>query len=308
MAVPKFFSFFPYVLRILSNGDIMPVRQIRAEAFDRMHISEEDRAILLPSGKQRMADNRANWALTYLKKAGLVESPSTGKYRITPAGLEALKETGDGITLKYLERYESFRAFHSAKLQGAQDTSEPSRAMSESTPQDTMDIAFHQINDELASNVLQAIVEQSPQFFERLVVELLLKMGYGGAFEDAGITIGQTGDEGIDGIIREDKLGFSSIYIQAKRWSVDTTIGRPEIQKFVGALAGQGAQKGLFITTAQFSKEARNYVGKQSATKVVLVDGEKLARLMIENDVGVSTQSIYRIKKIDSDFFDEENR
>lgn len=131
-------------------------------------------------------------------------------------------------------------------------------------------------------------------------------MGYGGAFEEAGITVGQSGDEGIDGIIREDKLGFSSIYIQAKRWDADTTVGRPEVQKFVGALAGQGAQKGLFITTARFTKEAKNYVGKQSATKVVLVDGEKLAKLMIEYDLGVSTLNTYPIKKIDSDFFDED--
>jgi restriction system protein len=150
-------------------------------------------------------------------------------------------------------------------------------------------------------------MERTPQFFERLVVDLLLKMGYGGAFEDAGIAIGQSGDEGIDGIIREDKLGFSNIYIQAKRWNTDTTIGRPEIQKFVGALAGQGAQKGLFITTAQFSKEARNYATKQFTTKVVLINGAKLAKLMIEYDIGVTIQNTYAIKKIDLDFFSDEN-
>lgn len=153
---------------------------------------------------------------------------------------------------------------------------------------------------------MQTITEHSPKFFEKLVVELLLKMGYGGAFDEAGITVGQSGDEGIDGIIREDKLGFSSIYIQAKRWSTETTVGRPEVQKFVGALAGQGAQKGLFITNAQFTKEAKSYVAKQSATRVVLVDGEKLAKLMIEYNVGVSTLSTYAIKKIDLDFFDED--
>lgn len=192
------------------------------------------------------------------------------------------------------------------KPQSGQDSSEFISAIAEGSPQDTMDIAFRQINDELAANLLQAIMEHSPQFFEKLVVELLVKIGYGGAFEDAGIAVGQSGDEGIDGIIREDKLGFSSIYIQAKRWNTDTTVGRPEVQKFVGALAGQGAQKGLFITTAQFTKEAKNYVTKQSATRVVLVDGEKLAKLMIEYDVGVSTLNTYSIKKIDSDFFDED--
>ena len=306
MAVPKFFAFFPCILRILSTGETMHVKQVRVQAFDSMHLSEEDRSILLPSGKQRMADNRVNWALTYLKKAGLVETPSTGKYRITPTGQAALQEAGDNITLKYLEKFETFREFHMPKPQESQNSAECISSIAEGSPQDTMDIAFRQINDELATNLLQAIMEHSPQFFERLVIELLLKMGYGGAFEEAGITVGQSGDEGIDGIIREDKLVFSSIYIQAKRWDADTTVGRPEVQKFVGALAGQGAQKGLFITTARFTKEAKNYVGKQSATKVVLVDGEKLAKLMIEYDLGVSTLNTYPIKKIDSDFFDED--
>ncbi len=306
MAVPKFFSFFPHILRVLSNGETLHVKQIRTQVYDRMHLSEEDRAVLLPSGKQTMADNRINWALTYLKKAGLVESPSTGKYRITSAGKAALQEVGDSISLKYLERYESFREFHAAKPHGSQGSDEHGDVLTEGSPQDAMDAAFRQINDDLAANLLQVIMEHSPKFFERLVVELLLKMGYGGAFEEAGITVGQSGDEGIDGIIREDKLGFSSIYIQAKRWSTDTAVGRPEVQKFVGALAGQGAQKGLFITTAQFTREARNYAEKQSATKVVLVDGERLAKLMIEYDAGVSTVNVYPIKKIDFDFFSED--
>ncbi len=304
MAVPKFFVFFPHILRILDTGDTLHVKQIRMQVFERMHLSEEDRSVLLPSGKQRTADNRVNWALTYLKKAGLVESPSIGLYRITSVGKAALQEVGDDITLKYLEKFESFREFHMTK---PQDTiGEQINPIVEDSPQDTMDNAFRQINDELAANILQAIVGQSPRFFEKLVIELLLKMGYGGAFEEAGMIVGQTGDEGIDGIIREDKLGFSNIYIQAKRWNPDTTVGRPEVQKFVGALAGQGAQKGLFITTAKFSKEAQGYAGKQSATKIVLVDGEKLAKLMIEYEVGVSTLNTYAIKKIDSDFFDED--
>lgn len=216
-----------------------------------------------------------------------------------------MQEVGDEITLEYLNKYESFREFHLTKDQTSQDSLVCTNPIADASPQDTMDIAFQQINDELAANLLQAIMDHSPQFFEKLVVDLLLKMGYGGAFDESGMTVGQSGDEGIDGIIREDKLGFSSIYIQAKRWNTDTTVGRPEIQKFVGALAGQGAQKGLFITTAQFTKEAKNYAGKQSATKVVLVDGEKLTKLMIEYDVGVSILNTYAIKKIDSDFFDD---
>lgn len=306
MAVPKFYEFFPFVMKNLSNGEIFSVKQIRTLVFDNMHLTEEDRSVLLPSGKQRTADNRVNWALTYLRKAGLVERPSTGKYQISLTGKAALQEVGYNITLEYLDKFKSFREFHMVKPQSGQDSSECINAITDGSPQDTMDIAFRQINDELAANLLQAIMEHSPQFFEKLVVELLVKMGYGGAFEEAGIAVGQSGDEGIDGIIREDKLGFSSIYIQAKRWNTETTVGRPEVQKFVGALAGQGALKGLFITTAQFTKEAKNYVNKQSATKVVLVDGEKLAKLMIEFDVGVSTLNTYSIKKIDSDFFDED--
>lgn len=306
MAVPKFYEFFPCIMKILSNGEIISVKQIRTLVFDTMHLTEEDRSALLPSGTQKTADNRVNWALTYLRKAGLVERPATGKYRMSSTGKAALQEIGYNITLEYLEKFKSFREFHMAKPQSGQDSSECINAITDGSPQDTMDIAFRQINDELAASLLQAIMEHSPQFFEKLVVELLVKMGYGGAFDEAGIAVGQSGDEGIDGIIREDKLGFSSIYIQAKRWNTETTVGRPEVQKFVGALAGQGAQKGLFITTAQFTKEAKNYVNKQSATKVVLVDGEKLAKLMIEFDVGVSTLNTYSIKKIDSDFFDED--
>lgn len=305
MAIPKFFEFFPAIMRVLEHGDVMHKSQIRTEVLEKLQLSEEERSALLPSGTQRVADNRINWALTYLKKAGLLQSPATGKYQLSSTGYHALQEVGDDISLSYLNNFESFRAWHSAS--SSKSHAGNAETLSEKTPQDIMDGAFQQINDELASNLLQTIVERSPQFFEKMVVELLLKMGYGGAFEDAGLVVGQTGDEGIDGIIREDKLGFSNIYIQAKRWNVETTIDRPEIQKFVGALVGQGAQKGLFITTAQFSKGARNYADKQLTTKVVLVDGERLAKLMIENDVGVSTQTVYRLKKIDSDFFDEDN-
>ena len=166
--------------------------------------------------------------------------------------------------------------------------------------------AYSQINSALAEDLLASIMEHSPSFFERLVVDLLLKMGYGSSFDSAGMVVGHTGDEGIDGIIREDKLGFSNIYIQAKRWDpTSMTVGRPEIQKFVGALAGQGASKGLFITTAQFTKEAQSYAAKQLAAKIVLVDGHQLTKLMIEYGIGVSIQSTYTIKKIDSDYFDD---
>ena len=236
----------------------------------------------------------------------MIHAVSRGKYTITEEGRKAFLQDGNAIDLKYLDRYESFRAFHAPRT--IDNSNATARAeVSESTPQDALDIAFSQINTDLAADILAAIMERSPAFFEKLVVDLLVRMGYGGAFEGAGQVVGHSGDEGIDGIIREDKLGFSNIYIQAKRWNLDASIGRPEIMKFVGALAGQGASKGLFITTAQFTKEACNYANKQLTTKIVLIDGQRLARLMIEYDVGVSTQSVYAIKRIDSDFFSEDN-
>ena len=306
MAVPKFFDFFPYVLAVLNESETLSTAQIRKAVIAEAHLTEEDLSVMLPSGKQRTVDNRINWAVTYLKKATLIHAVSRGKYAITDEGRKAYAEAGSSINLQYLEQYDSFRAFHNVKNNSGEFVA-PQSDTSENTPQDTLDLAFSQINTELADDLLSAVMERSPQFFEKLVVDLLVRMGYGGAFDDAGQVVGQSGDEGIDGIIREDKLGFSNIYIQAKRWDPDTTVGRPEIMKFVGALAGQGANKGLFITTAHFSKEARSYAQKQLTTKVVLVDGERLAKLMIEYDVGVSTQSTYAIKKIDSDFFSEEN-
>lgn len=239
----------------------------------------------------------------------MIVSTTRGSYKITPQGISAYHDTGNKIDVAYLERFDSFRAFQGIR-EGNDSKIEQKRSRSESdipndhvTPQDAMEVAYRQINNELADHLLQAIMEQSSNFFEALVVELLLKMGYGGPFDEAGIVVGKSGDEGIDGVIREDKLGFSNIYIQAKRWDTTSSIGRPEIQKFVGALAGKGAQKGLLITTATFSKDAVAYAEKQLATKVVLIDGPKLTKLMIEYDLGVATQTTYAIKRLDTDFF-----
>lgn len=305
MAVPKFFEFFPAVIQVLLDNQEKSVKQIRLDAVKLMHISDEDCIELLPSGRQRTVDNRVNWAITYLKNAGLIRSIKRGVYVITEEGMKAYTDVGDRIDLAYLERYESFRSFHGASL-ATPATKSNEETPQEETPQDMFEKAYLQINAALAEDLLAAIMDHSPQFFEQLVVDLLLKMGYGSSLNSSGLVVGKTGDEGIDGIIREDKLGFSNIYIQAKRWDPETmSIGRPEIQKFVGALAGQGASKGLFITTAQFTKEAINYASKQSAAKIVLVDGKQLTRLMIEYGIGVSIQSVFTIKKIDSDYFED---
>ncbi len=305
MAVPKFFDFFPSVLHALLDGTEKTVKQIREESIAFLQVSETDRNELLPSGRQRTVDNRVNWAITYLKNAGLITATRRGVYTITTEGLNAYSDVGNEIDLAYLERYEQFRAFHGTSTTPT-SSKQPDLSSAEDTPQDMFEKAYTQINSALAEDLLASIMEHSPAFFERLVVDLLLKMGYGSSFDSAGMVVGHSGDEGIDGIIREDKLGFSNIYIQAKRWDPESmTVGRPEIQKFVGALAGQGASKGLFITTAQFTKEAINYAAKQLAAKIVLVDGRQLTKLMIEYGIGVSIQSTYTIKKIDSDYFDD---
>ena len=310
MAVPKYNEFFSPVLRALETGEIRHVAEIRQFALDYLNVSEEDRKVMLPSNTQRLVDNRVNWAITYLRKASLIERAARGKYKITNTGLRILHEKKDLVELKDLYQFDSFRQFINTDTlsEEKKDLSKPSvlEDLQEGTPQDNLNTSMERINKELSANLLSEIMERSPAFFEKMVVQLLLKMGYGSALEDGFVT-GCSGDEGIDGIIREDKLGFSSIYIQAKRWAEDKAIGRPEIQKFVGALAGQGARKGLFITTGTFTKEASSYVEKQLSTKVVLIDGEKLTKLMIEYNLGVSIETVYTIKKIDTDFFSEEN-
>lgn len=275
-----------------------------------MRITEDDRRIMLPSGKQATYANRITWAVVYLKKAGLIQTVSRGNYRATQDGINTFQKVGIKLNLQDLEKSKEFVKFRYGTNDENENHQLPTQTLLsiDITPEDSMEKAHNEMTTMLSDELLNAIMERSPRFFERLVVELLVKMGYGGAFEESGSVIGKTNDEGIDGVIREDKLGFSSIYIQAKRWDPESTVSRPEIQKFVGALAGQAATKGLFITTASFSKEAKNYANNRAYnTKVVLVDGKALAKLMIENGVGVSTVNTYEIKKIDSDYFSEDN-
>ena len=305
MPIPKYYEMYRAFLDCLADGQQHKSKEVKDVVAGVFSVSEKERTELLPSGKQQLFDNRIGWTRTYLKKAGLVQSPSRGVYVITPVGRQVLDENPPQIDNLFLQRFESFRKFISPNNEDT-ITAIPVEKVSSKTPQDILDEAFQQINTTLADDILNEIMKQSPAFFEHLVVKLLTQMGYGGSVDNAGMVIGQTGDEGIDGVIREDKLGFSLIYIQAKRWDCDKTVGRPELQKFVGALAGQGASKGLFITTAKFTKEAYQYAEKQHTTKVVLVDGTTLAKLMIEYNLGVSTEVTYRIKRIDSDFFAED--
>ncbi len=305
MAVPKFFEFFEEFLRAIQDGELHTAKEVREVIAKDMKISDEDRREMLPSGKQSTFDNRVAWARTYLDKADLIETPARGKYRITEAGRKAL-ESGEKIDLKYLERSDEFREFHNVSISGTSETSGEEQSETAESPMETLDTAFLQVNATLASQLMDEVMSLTPTGFEQLVVKLLLKMGYGSGIEGAGRVTQRSNDGGIDGIIQEDQLGFSNIYIQAKQWDLGQTVGKPEIQKFVGALSGQQAQKGLFITTAKFSSGARQFADNLLGTKVVLVDGAALTNLMIKHNVGVSVEHVYEVKRLDSDFFAEE--
>lgn len=302
MSVPKFFEFFEIFLKSIDDRELHSAKEVREIIAKKMRLSDADRAEMLPSGKQSTFNNRVAWARTYLDKAGLIETPIRGKYRITEDGLSALA-SGERIDLKFLEKSEEFNNFHNTTKLIMDKT--PSIEKNES-PMEILDVAFQQVNATLASQLMDEIMKLSPSEFERLVVKLLLRMGYGSGIDNAGMVTQQSNDGGIDGIIKEDQLGFSHIYIQAKQWAVEQTVSKPEIQKFVGALQGQQAQKGLFITTAKFSKGASDYVNNLLGAKVVLVDGVTLTRLMIKHNVGVSIEEVYEVKRIDTDFFTDE--
>lgn len=302
MAVPKFFEFFEGFLRAVADGKLHTAKEVREWLASDMRLSENDCSEMLPSGKQSTFHNRVAWARTYLDRAGLIETPSRGKYRITDDGRTALA-SGEEINLKYLEKSEKFREFRKTITPDAPSLADEEK---DESPMEMLDTAFQQITAALASQLMDEVMKLSPTEFEKLVVSLLLHMGYGSGITEAGMITQQSNDGGIDGIIKEDQLGFSSIYIQAKQWAADQTVGKPEIQKFVGALQGQQAQKGLFITTAKFSSGALQYANNLLGTKVVLVDGFTLTRLMIKHNVGVSVEHVYEMKKVDSDFFSEE--
>lgn len=301
MAIPDYQSLMLPALRFYSDGQEHSFRDTVESLSKEFNQTEQERKELLPSGQQEIFDNRVGWARTYLKKAGLIESTRRGYNKITKRGFEVLKQNPAKIDVVFLgqfEEFQSFRALHHPKDEVEQEPNANSK-----TPEESLELAYQKIRDDLSVDLLQRLKSCTPKFFERLVVEVIVKMGYGGTRLDAGKAVGKSGDGGIDGIIKEDKLGLDAIYIQAKRW--EGTVGRPEIQKFVGALTGQRAKKGLFITTSNFSEDAIDYVSRIDA-KVVLIDGETLAQLMIDHGVGVSTIAAYELKRIDSDYFTEE--
>ena len=280
------------------------IQEAIEQLANEFNLAEEERKEFLPSGQQLIFNNRVGWAKTYLKKAGLLESTKRGYFMITERGVGVLEDLPNKIDAKYLERYSEFTEFkNSSKSDNGEFEATELQEYEKTTPEELIGIGYRKLQNDLASELLDSIKRCSPGFFEQLVVELLVKMGYGGSREDAGKVIGKSGDEGIDGLIKEDKLGLDIVYIQAKKW--ENPVGRPEIQKFAGALQGQRAKKGIFITTSTFSKNAIEYVSVIDS-KIVLIDGKQLAKLMIGNDVGVSKIASYVIKKIDSDYFMDE--
>lgn len=302
MGIPDFQSCMLPLLNVIANGKDYSTQDIESSLATFFNLSDDELSALLPSGRQRVFRNRVAWAKSYLKQAGLLESPKRGFIKITNRGLAVLSDTPDIVNIKYLYRFPEFVEFRNAKSSGEDVGEIKTQEIMESTPEEVLELAHEKIRSELAQELLEKVLSSTPEFFEYLVVELLLKMGYGGSRRDAGERIGQSGDGGIDGIIKEDRLGLDVIYIQAKRWQ--GSVGRPEIQKFVGALQGQRARKGVFITTSTYTSDAKTYA-ENIDTKVVLIDGKRLANLMMDFDVGVSVSASYVVKKIDSDYFEE---
>lgn len=307
MAVPDYQSIMLPLLRFAAEqrNEISTSEAVEALAKI-LALTKDDLKEMLPSGIQFTFVNRVGWASTYMKKAGLLEATHRGFYQITDRGKDLLQQEPNAINVKLLRQYPEFLQFQQLKGTRAANqlhSSKKTTDYSSVTPSEALEAAYENLRDELADELLARLKKISPAFFERVVVELLVKMGYGGSRADAGKAIGRSGDGGIDGIIKEDKLGLDVVYIQAKRWD-STPVGRPDVMQFAGALQAQKANKGIFITTSRFTDDARSYVS-QIGSKIVLIDGEQLTGMMIEHDVGVSTISLYPVKKVDSDYFEE---
>jgi restriction system protein len=306
MSVPDYQTLMLPILRVAEDGrehTISEVSEIVATSF---RLTEEEQMEMLPSGKQRKLVNRVAWAKTYMAKAGLLESVSRGKFKITRRGAALLKTNPAKIDVNVLNQYPEFLEFRERSKPNRTDSViglESEVATAQQTPQELLESSYQALHAEVAEDLLDRITKVSPQFFEKLVVDLLVEMGYGGSRKDAGQAIGKSGDNGIDGIIKEDRLGLDAVYIQAKRWK--GTVGRPDVQSFAGSLEGYRAGKGVFITTSQFSSEAKDYVNR-IGKKIILIDGDQLANLCLEFGIGVEPVITYQVQRIDSDYFEEE--
>ena len=303
MAIPNYQQLMLPLLKSISDGQTYLFRDVIEKLAVDFKLTDKERNELLPSGQQAVFDNRVGWARTYLKKAGLIESNKRGTLQITQRGLDALKQNSKEIDVTFLEQFSEFVEFKNINRKQIDEKKAETEIETEKTPEELLEFAYQNIRQNLSQELIEIIKNCSPRFFENLVIDLLLKMGYGGSRKDAGEAIGRTGDGGIDGIIKEDKLGLDIIYIQAKRWQNQVPV--KEIRDFAGSLLGKKAKKGIFITTSNFPQNAYDYV-EDIEHKIILIDGQRLAELMIEHNVGVSTQRIFDIKKLDSDYFSED--
>lgn len=301
MAVPKYDELMKPLLAAVKDGEVYKIKDVTAVLAQQLNLSEEDFAEMLPSGRQTVFKNRVGWAKTYLKKAGLLDSPVRATIVITEAGKKVLAEDPEKIDSRYLKRFPSFADFVSASDSTNEDITASTVSMTNDlTPDDQLEDAYKQINASLASDLLSEVMKIPPYTFEKLVVDLLSKMGYGTVAYGSHATLASC-DNGIDGVIMEDKLGFSLIYMQAKEWDPDRVVGQPDIQSFVGAIAGKHGD-GLFVTTAKFSQKAKDYA---NIHHIILINGEKLVKLMIEHNFCVSTRKTFEIKSIDTDALTE---
>jgi restriction system protein len=315
MAIPDYQTLMLPVLRRSAEGQRRVIHVIDQIA-DEFGLSAAEREQLLPSGKQPVLRNRIHWAKFYLTKAGLIDVPSRGNFVATEAGRKLLAQNPARIDVAMLEELSPvFREFLNSQRHGDQNGGAVERApvaapvsgaMPAVTPEEQIENAYRALHSALASDLIERVTQNSPAFFERLIIELLVKMGYGGSHSDAARQLGRSGDGGVDGVINEDRLGLDRVYIQAKCYSNDRSIGRPDVQGFLGSLVGQGASKGVFVTTSTFSGKAREFV-RHLPQRIVLIDGTTLAELMIEHGVGVRTSRAIELKKLDEDFFTEED-
>lgn len=296
----------PTLRYVATKSGEVPVREVSEVLAKQFKLTDEELRRLLPSGRAPLFYNRVQWAITHLRKAALFTTPKRGHVSVTQRGADLLAKNPERIDMRLLARFPEFAKFREKK-QDAADNSEnnDTETTSGKTPLEILESSHQSLRAALATDLLDRVRNCSPSFFERLVIELIVKMGYGGSQADAGRALGRSGDGGIDGIIKEDRLGLDTIYTQAKRWT-EKPVGRPEVQQFQGALSGHGASKGIFLTTSYFTKEAMDYAAGLKSSKIVLIDGEDLAELMIDHGIGVATAATYQVRRIDSDYFEEE--
>ncbi|HBI41272.1 MAG TPA: restriction endonuclease [Planctomycetales bacterium] len=303
MAIPDFQSVMLPILEALQDGQERKMREVTETLAVRLKLTDEERQELLPSGQQTVFSNRVAWAKSHLKNAGLIENPVRGKVSIAEAGRKVLLQKPATVNCKFLKQFSTYLKFIGHTTDQDNEGEAGTVIESSQTPLELLDASFNTLQKATAQDLMAKLKTCSPGFFEQVVVRLLRAMGYGGVTGDASVT-GKSGDGGIDGIIKEDKLGLDVVCIQAKRW--DGSVGRPVIQGFVGSMDYIRAKKGVILTTSQFTKDALDFVDRIEGKKVVLIDGPKLADLMIEHNVGVKLTKLYELKEVSNDFFDED--